>query len=123
MTTTTAATHAIDDPTDVTEFPKGRIDTVRIGEVVFSRTTFQPGWKWSTSLKDIAGTDSCEYPHTAFVQSGTLHVVMDDGTELDARSGDVLVLAPGHDAWVVGDEAVVMYDFGGDDEEYGKSPS
>jgi class 3 adenylate cyclase len=30
---------------------------------------------------------------------------MDDGTELDIQAGDVHEIPPGHDAWVVGDEA------------------
>ena len=123
MTTTTAMTRSINDPDDVIEMPRGRIETVKAGDVQFSRTIFEPGWRWSTSVKPIAGTASCEYPHTTFLASGTLHVVMDDGTELEATAGDVLVIAPGHDAWVVGDESVVMYDFGDEDEGYGKESS
>ena len=38
---------------------------------------------------------------------------MDDGTELDIRAGDVYELAPGHDAWVVGNEACIMLDWQG----------
>ena len=38
---------------------------------------------------------------------------MADGTELDARPGDVTALPQGHDAWVVGDEPCVMLDWSG----------
>jgi hypothetical protein len=123
MTTATSITRSIHEPDDVVEFPKGRIETLRAGDVLFSRTVFEPGWRWSTSVKPVAGTESCEYPHTAFLASGTLHVAMDDGTELEATEGDLLVIGPGHDAWVVGDEPVVMYDFGDEDQDYGKPSS
>jgi hypothetical protein len=42
-----------------------------------------------------------------------MKVVMDDGTEGDVGPGDVFSIAPGHDAWTVGDEACVTIDFGG----------
>jgi len=37
---------------------------------------------------------------------------MDDGSEVEIGPGDVFALPPGHDAWVVGDEACVAVDFG-----------
>ncbi len=42
--------------------------------------------------------------------SGVLKVLMDDGTELECKPGDVSVLPSGHDAWVVGDEPAVVVD-------------
>ena len=38
---------------------------------------------------------------------------MEDGTEFDLGPGDVSVLPSGHDAWVVGDEPVVLVDWFG----------
>jgi hypothetical protein len=38
---------------------------------------------------------------------------MDDGTERDFKAGDVSLLEAGHDAWVVGNEPVVVVDFQG----------
>lgn len=38
---------------------------------------------------------------------------MNDGTEADMEPGDVASIAPGHDAWVVGDEPCVAVDFRG----------
>ena len=119
-TTTTTAKKAIDTPDEVREFDKGRIDLVTIGDTTFFRAVFEPGWKWSESVKPIAGTESCEMPHASFVASGSLHIVMDDGTELDVGPGDLMVIAPGHDAWVTSEEPCVMYDFGGQDEDYAK---
>jgi hypothetical protein len=38
---------------------------------------------------------------------------MDDGTEKEFKAGDVSLLPSGHDAWVVGNEPVVVVDFQG----------
>ena len=75
--------------------------------------TLQPGWRWSDHVKPLAGTELCEAPHFQYHVAGTLHVVMADGAEFDARPGDVTALPQGHDAWVVGDEPVVVVDWYG----------
>lgn len=100
-------------PEEVREFPKGRLELVTIGGATVGRAILQPGWRWSTSVKPIAGTKSCEAPHFQYHVSGVLRVVMDDGTELDCRAGDLSLLPSGHDAWVVGNEPVVVVDFQG----------
>jgi hypothetical protein len=56
------------------------------------------GAKWSADLKDYAGTDSCQLPHVALVLSGTLRVVMDDGSQQEFSKNDVMLLPPGHGA-------------------------
>jgi len=66
-----------------------------------------------TDLKDYAGTNSCQLPHLALVLSGTLRVIMDDGSQQDFSRNDVMLLPPGHDAWVVGNEPVVVIDISG----------
>ncbi|BBI99486.1 cupin [Ferrigenium kumadai] len=98
---------------EVREFPKGRLELVKIGGATVGRATFEPGWRWSTSLQPIAKTKSCEAPHFQYHVSGILKIVMDDGTELLAKPGDVSNLPSGHDAWVVGDEPAVVVDFQG----------
>lgn len=100
-------------PDEVREFPNGRIEIVQLGNVTVGRGEFQPGWKWSEHVAPIAGTPSCEAAHTGYVLSGRMHVVMNDGTEGDAGPGDVFVIGPGHDAWIVGDEPCVFLDFSG----------
>ncbi|TME49373.1 MAG: DUF861 domain-containing protein, partial [Chloroflexi bacterium] len=45
--------------------------------------------------------------------SGRMHVRMDDGSEEEFGAGDVHIIPPGHDAWVVGDEPVVAVDWTG----------
>jgi quercetin dioxygenase-like cupin family protein len=64
-------------------------------------------------VKPIAGTESCEVAHLGFVQAGRMHVRMDDGQEEEVGPGDVLMIPPGHDAWVVGNETCVVLDFAG----------
>ena len=104
---------SLNSPEEKRVFPKGQVEVATIGDVTFGKGTFQPGWKWSESVKPIAKTDSCQAPHTQFHISGRLHVKMDDGTEVEYGPGDVGVIPPGHDAWVVGNEPVVVIDFTG----------
>ncbi len=98
---------------EVRTFPKGKLELVTIGGAAVGRATLEPGWKWSSSVKPIAKTESCEAPHFQYQLSGTLHIVMDDGSEFDSRAGDLTSLPIGHDAWVVGNEPVVLVDFQG----------
>jgi hypothetical protein len=100
-------------PDEVREFANGRLELVTIGGVTIGRAVFEPGWRWATSVQPIAGTKSCEAPHFQYHVSGVLRVRMDNGQELDCRPGDVSLLPSGHDAWVVGDEPVVVVDFQG----------
>lgn len=100
-------------PDEVRDFPKGRLEIVNIAGAAVGRAVLQPGWKWSDCLKPIAKTDSCQAPHLQYHIAGVLHVKMDDGNEFDCKPGDVSSLPPGHDAWVVGNEPVVVVDFQG----------
>ncbi|HVO74112.1 MAG TPA: cupin domain-containing protein [Ignavibacteriaceae bacterium] len=100
-------------PIETRRFPLGRLDLVKIAGAVIGRGIFEPGWRWSTSVKPIAKTESCEAPHFQYHLAGTLRIIMDDGTILDAKAGDVTMLPSGHDAYVIGDEAVVVIDFQG----------
>jgi len=97
------------DETDV--HGKIKKETVTLDTVEVTRVTFEVGAKWSNDLKDYAGTESCELPHVALIQSGRLKVVMDDGSEEEFGPGDIMLLPPGHDAWTVGEEACVFVEF------------
>ena len=99
---------------DETRTPaKATMETVKFGDMAIIRMTCQPGWRWSESIKPLAGTDSCQATHFNYVVSGHLRTHMDDGSEFDIGPGDIAIIAPGHDAWVLGDEPVVMLDFQG----------
>ncbi len=100
-------------PDEVRQFPNGQVDVVKIGGATVGRAVLKPGWRWSTSVQPIAKTRSCEAAHFQYHISGVLRIRMDDGTELDCKPGDVSLLPPGHDAWVVGSEPVVVVDFQG----------
>lgn len=100
-------------PDEVREFPSGRAEIVAVGGTEIGRLVFEPGWRWSDHVKPIAGTSSCEAPHFQYHVAGRLAVRMDDGTEFVAEPGDITSLPSGHDAWVVGDEPVIVVDWYG----------
>jgi mannose-6-phosphate isomerase-like protein (cupin superfamily) len=111
----------IDTPDETRKFAsKGHLDVVQVGDVTFGKATFEPGWKWSECVKPLAGTDSCQVHHNGFVVSGRMVVQMDDGASAEVGPGDVFVCPPGHDAWIVGDEDCVVYDFAGGMTNYAK---
>jgi len=97
---------------DETRTPeKTRVDVVRIGDTTAARFAFAPGWKWSECVKPVVGTDSCQVRHVGVVQSGRLVVKHEDGSEAEVGPGQAYVIEPGHDAWVVGDERFVAFEF------------
>ena len=100
-------------PHETREFPKGRVELITLNGVTFGRATFQPGWRWSTHVKPISGTESCQAAHLGVQLSGTMHIKMDDGTERDIGPGQVVNIPPGHDGWVVGNEPVLFIDVTG----------
>ena len=101
----------LDRPDDRREFPKGVGELAQVGEFSVSRGTLQPGWRWSNDIRPMMGTPSCEVPHTGVTLSGRWHFEMDDGASVDLGPGDAFSIPPGHDAWVVGDEPVVVLDW------------
>ncbi len=100
-------------PDDTREFPHGKMAVVKVGDLTFGVATFQPGWKWSNDVKPIAGTASCQVNHNGYIVSGRMMIKMDDGSEVELGPGDVFVCPPGHDAWILGNEPCVAYDFSG----------
>jgi hypothetical protein len=101
----------LDTPDEKRSFDNGELHLVHLTGATIARASFRPGWRWSTDVKPLVGTDSCQGHHVAYVVSGRLHVRMDDGVELEFGPGDAHVVAAGHDAWVVGDEPCVTVDF------------
>lgn len=113
---------SLDRPDEVRPFEggMGQAQVVTMsGGVVVLKGTFRPGWRWSSHVKPIAGTDSCQAHHVGYVLSGRMTARMNDGEEITFGPGDVFHIPPGHDAWVEGDEDCVAIDFGGS-EDYAK---
>ncbi len=82
---------------EVREGQKWRLELLNLaGGAQVGRITVQPGWKWSEHVKPVAGTELCMAPHQHYQVSGRMHVVMQDGTELESGPGEVMSLPPGH---------------------------
>jgi mannose-6-phosphate isomerase-like protein (cupin superfamily) len=113
---------SLNSPEEVRTFEgdSGQLELVNLDTGPVGRATFQPGWKWSEHVKPIAKTDSCQAAahscqaaHSCYFVSGQMKVVMDSGEEMDYRPGDFATMAPGHDAWIVGNEPCVVVDWQG----------
>jgi hypothetical protein len=102
---------SFDSPDEIRTPDKTKVDVVRLGAATIARFTFQPGWKWSDCVKPVVGTESCQVRHVGTIVSGRLHVVHNDGSEADVTPGHAYVIDPGHDAWVIGDDPVVAFEF------------
>jgi hypothetical protein len=102
---------SFDSPDETRTPDKTQVDVVHLGNVQAGRFTMQPGWRWSECIKPIAKTDSCQARHVGVAVAGRIAVRQDDGTEAELGPGDAYVIDPGHDAWVVGDEPYVGYEF------------
>ena len=113
VTTARLTKRNFDQPDEIRPFEaRGHLDVIELGGTI-GRGVFEPGWRWSTDVKPIAGTDSCMAAHAGYVLSGSIHVVMDNGDETTYGPGDVMLCPPGHDAWTVGDEACIVIDWTG----------
>ena len=99
---------------------KGQAAVVNVGDHPVLYGTFEPGWRWSEHVKPIVGGDSCQALHQGVVTAGHLRVRSNDGTEEEYKAGDVWVIQPGHDAWVVGKEDVIAYDLSPAAADYAK---
>lgn len=89
-------------------FEKGKIDVISVGGLVFYRETLEPGWQWSKHAKPTDSEGTCQRFHVKIFLAGRQRIRMDDGTEMEFGPGDVAVIHPGHDAWVVGNEPNVL---------------
>ncbi len=112
-TMTRAERKNLRSPDEVRPFPMGKLELINIGGGTVGRLTLEPGWRWSEHVKPLVKTSWCEEPHFQYQISGTVHIKMEDGTEFDSQAGDVTYLPAGHDAWVVGNEPVVLIDWNG----------
>ena len=94
-------------------FPNAKIEAVNVGGQRVLKLTLQPGWKWSSDIKPVVGTESCKVTHLGVIVAGTVKAIHDDGTEKTYTAGDAYSIQPGHDGMVVGDEPALVYEFAG----------
>jgi class 3 adenylate cyclase len=107
------------DPDELREFELGTGELVRVGAQAIARAALEPGWRWSTHMGPVMGTPSCPVHHVQVLLSGRFAVRMDDGEEVELAPDDVFDIPPGHDAWVLGDEPVVLLDVSGNTDVMG----
>jgi class 3 adenylate cyclase len=101
------------EPDETVTFEFGHTDLVTIGPLTIGREVEEPGWRWSTHVRPIAGTERCEFHHVGLQVSGRLRVETREGEVGEIGPGDLYDTAPGHDSWVVGDEPSVRIVFQG----------
>ncbi len=107
------------DPDEVRPYVHGVGTLTRVGTHTIGRGVLEPGWRWTTHMGPVMGTPSCPVHHVQLLISGRFGVRMDDGEELILEPNDVADIPPGHDAWVEGDEPVVLLDIGGNIDAIG----
>ena len=64
-------------PDDVRTLPRVRFETVDLDEARIGHCRFEPGWRWSTDLGPILGTESCQMRHSGYTVSGSVRIVME----------------------------------------------
>lgn len=74
-------------------------------------STLKPGWSWQRNIRPQVAFESCPLHHREYVISGSIRYVLGDGSVVDAAAGDHLLIDPGHQAEVVGDEDCVLLDW------------
>ena len=97
------------------QFANAIMGHVNVGGQRVIQIKLQPGWKWSKDVKPKIDSkaDSCQATHLGIIVKGTVCAKHDDGSEITYSAGSAYSVKPGHDAWVVGDEPVIAYEFGG----------
>jgi TusA-related sulfurtransferase len=101
---------SLNEPDETKETPRAKLQLVTLGDFTFGLRTLEPGWRWTTSMQQIARTETCEIRHIGYVISGRMGFLMSDGTKFDVGPGDAFDVHPGHDAWTIGDSPVVFVD-------------
>jgi hypothetical protein len=92
------------------------IDFVRAGSGRVGRVVYPAGFRWSRDMKPVVGTELCEHVHVGLLVRGHIQGTYPDGCTFEFQAPAVVVLEPGHDAWVVGGEAAVLVQFDAEGE-------
>src|SRR5204863_2142330 len=100
-------------PDETMRFPKLTAAVVEVGDLTVGYVVTQPGWRWSVDMRPIVGGEWCQARHVGVVLSGRAVVQLQDGRMLEFGPHDVFDIPPGHDGWIVGDEACVQIEWAG----------
>ena len=88
-----------------------QLDIVPAGAGRVKRIIYAPGFRWSTHMKTLVGTDLCQHAHVGFLARGQIHIQYADGCIREFAAPQVVAIEPGHDGWVVGNEPAVLIEF------------
>lgn len=90
------------------------VDEVAAGRGRIKRVIYPPGWRWTTHMGPVTGGDRCGHAHVGMLVQGTIVVEYPDGCRDVQVASAAVVVAPGHDSWVEGDQPAVLiqYDCG-----------
>ena len=102
---------SFDNPDEVRAPDKAKVSVCDLGGIAAAKLVLQPGWSWETCVQPMVGGESCQAKHVGTVISGQMAAKHNDGTEQVFGPGDVYVIEPGHNGWVVGEEEVVAFEF------------
>jgi hypothetical protein len=87
------------------------VEIVKAGNGRIKRAIYPPGFRWSTHMRPIVRSDACMHAHVGFLARGHIQGEYRDGCTFEYVAPEVVVIEPGHDAWVVGDEVAVLIQF------------
>ncbi|MGH9160152.1 MAG: hypothetical protein ACRD2X_09225 [Vicinamibacteraceae bacterium] len=87
------------------------LDVVRTGSARVKRMVYPPGFRWSTHMKSMVGTELCMHAHVGFLARGQIRIEYPDGCARDFMAPQVLAIDPGHDGCVLGTEPAVLIEF------------
>jgi hypothetical protein len=88
-----------------------QLDVTQAGNARVKRMIYPVGFRWSTHMKPLVGTDSCMHAHVGFLARGRVHIQYADGCTREFAAPQVVAIEPGHDGWVVGDQPAVLIEF------------
>ena len=110
---TGAVRKSLRTPEETITFPGATQGMVELGDLTVGRFVAQPGWRWSEHVRPEVGGEWCRARHVGVVISGRIHVISQDGTEMELAPDDAYDVPPGHDAYVVGDKPLVQIEWQG----------
>jgi hypothetical protein len=84
------------------------VDVMALGAARLKRLVYPVGSRWSVHVQPLVDTDACMHAHVGFLAQGHMHGTYGDGCEFDFVAPTAMLVSPGHDMWVVGDEPAVL---------------